>query len=131
MNEQKLNEKLAKWAGFNGRYIHHYKVGGAIGVYDGWEYPDGRHRLTLPRFTTSLDSCFKRLVPKLQSEGYGILLCDSQGKPPFLGEIYDERGEREKQVAIANHENPALALCLAIEKLIDPELTGKEVLEMK
>lgn len=97
-DKQKLNEKLAKWGGLE-----------VDDIFDMWKYPP-------PNFTDSLDACFKWLVPKLpdydgiefweSTEGW---VCDI---------VYGISIEDERQVAGIG-SNPALALCLAIEKLID------------
>lgn len=91
--KQKLNEKLDKWCDWQ----------------PAW-YGD------IPNFTDSLDACFKWLVPKLP-KGYRVAL--------FSGEInYAAYFYRNKDIyskAGAGAETPELALCLAIEKLIDNE----------
>ena len=96
VDEQALNKKLAEFAGFV--------------RYENWEKD-------LPDFPQSLDACFKWLVPeslkKLMEMGYA---------PPLMALFtrwYDEivtlKGDSSKV------DTAALALCLAIEKLIDKE----------
>ena len=90
VNEQELNKTLAKWAGF------------ALYGYNTY-------------FTQSLDACFRTLVPNfpvgIRLRMFGQLrngkgyFCSVGGK--YLAHHYSEA------------ETPALALCLAIEKLID------------
>jgi len=103
-----LREKLAKWAGF--KYGFRY----------GWDSPDGSWCRVLPYFDESLDACFKWLVPKLTGFLYQYTItinnirdgwaCQLYGHTdnPYIPKRIDETGE-----------TPALALCKAIEKLID------------
>ena len=91
MNEQELNEKLAEWAGCAMEYDRVY------------EKP----------FTQSLDACFKWLVPKLNH----IEMVGHNGDFVWNPEIKD----RLATVSTIGGKSPALALCLAIEKLIDKE----------
>lgn len=111
-NEQELDKKLAEWAGFTqgGKY--------------GWNYPDGSGWTRfLPYFDESLDACFKWLIPKVMKEGYGYVLSDSCGKEPHICTFYCGYKEREeRQIASGSGATPALAFCLAIEKLIDSKV---------
>lgn len=117
-DEQELlkNKKLAEWAG----NIEHDWVGDFCeNCYESeWEFSD---KPCVPDFIHSLDACFKWLVPKLQKD-YGLWslkfnwFVGIEGEPchcmfdlPLASDI---RG---------NAETPALALCLAIEKVIDKE----------
>ena len=109
MDEQKLNRKLAEWAGLIAE-IH-------VEAERKWERfhaPDGSFH-PLIDFTQSLDACFKWLVPK-----YAEII--AQEHP-----VWDEEGIihylfrswlREKRRTKFDF---TLALCLAIEKLIDRE----------
>ena len=96
----KLNEKLAKWAGFelDNRFQ---------GLY--WNtrtnYWEG-----LPNFTNSLDACFRWLVPRLEKD-YWIII-DPPNKTVII--VYGFVQEAE-----GIGETSALALCRAIEKIID------------
>ena len=112
MNE--LNKKLAEWAGF-----HYQEEDGYH--YRGWIYADSlnqsRRYISELNFTQSLDACFKWLVPKIDKTHHltielnwnrfttELYLLDGFGSGKYVGEA----------------ETPALALCLAIEKLIDGE----------
>ena len=110
-----LNEKLAKWVGFRqlpkGKKNFHYERGVKV---MGWMPPKSsewyfaqRHP---PNFVDSLDECFEWLVPKdyqqiiFQPDGYCGLTVDDK--------LYEGSGD-----------TPALAVCKAIEKLIDKEVT--------
>lgn len=113
MNERKLNEKLAKWAGFtNIEFLDTCILANP---------PEGREdeEFTLD-FTNSLDACFKWLVPKLREKSKGVTIyCWDSLTTVKIGDV------------TIQDKDPALALCLAIEKLIDIELAGKEVLKLK
>ena len=101
MNEQELNKKLAEWAGW--KYDE---------PSDGWWKPTGHYDGRQPNFTQSLDACFKWLVPRLW-------ICDirlEEGIFWFVRVAHPDYGEGK-----ADGEDLALALCLAIEKLIDNE----------
>ena len=114
---EELKKKLAEWAGFELLY------GGVRNQYTGlqsWLRPDGK-KVTRIVFTYCLDACFKWLVPKATAgDDYTIQTATSkyhttvhisphyEGMPSF--KYHGEGGQK-----------PALALCLAIEKLIDSE----------
>ena len=112
--EQERIKKLAEWAGFreSGKQ---------------WILRQGVHSLTeivyaeheLPNFTESLDAGFKWLVPPV------LILISKQGYVPPIMKLfqlwYDELVSLTGDSS--NVSQAALALCLAIEKLIDG---GKE-----
>jgi len=119
MNEE-LNKKLAEWAGF-----WCDKGGNSLsGIYirPRWYMSDPYYKdLDLPDFTESLDACFKWLVPKLVrmgawvscgiDENEAFALVDAENDDFY--DLFD--GKHFEGEAIT----PALALCLAIEKLIE------------
>ena len=96
VDEQALKKKLAEFAGFV--------------RYENWEKD-------LPDFPQSLDACFKWLVSNFP---VGIRL-------RMLGQLRNGKGYfcSIGGKCLAHHyseaETPALAICLAIEKLIDKE----------
>lgn len=112
MDEQALNKKVAEWAGFRQElapdsFRHIYG--------DIWRFPNSWWAHEPPNFTQSLDACFKWLVPNLQrveitqelkQQSYARIVV----QPNLKYEDYQEWDD-----------TPALALCLAIEKLIDGE----------
>ena len=105
-----LNKKLAEWAEF--KLIPRF--GGTDMTETLWRYPDGDCRKEIPDFPNSLDDCFKHLVPKLESVGLwvtpkGFYRWEATfvDKGNYYNSYYVER------------KNPALALCRAIEKVID------------
>ena len=107
MNEE-LNKKLAEWAGFEG-IIYLNTSGGEAGRH--WSAPDKqRGGPTLPDFTSSLDACFKWLVPKAIRE-FGELKTRWMLKD-WINSISTDI---EYSLPIAS------SLCVAIEKLIDAE----------
>jgi len=122
-NEQELNKKLAEWTGFKqlprGRTGWHYELCEKV---MNWMPPDKIGQATwysvhkLPDFTKSLDACFKWLVPRASEDGYEIAI-STEGKD-YYGELFSQ-GQGDHFQAKA--EIPSLALCLAIEKLIDGE----------
>lgn len=107
-----LNKKLAKWAGF----IH------IKGVW--WRKPSGTYGfkgsipidadIVLPSFTDpswGMAYCFKWLVPRI----YGYMLFDSVTGNGHCARVWST-GKKMWEVKAGT---PSLALCLAIEKLID------------
>ena len=105
---QELNEKLARWAGFR-------PVMGQLSVQI-WSTPDGVHitrSSDMPDFTSDLNACFKWLVPKLQSMSLRMP-ATLRGDYTFICDIQGMRYSGHAQT-------PALALCRAIEQLIDKE----------
>jgi len=108
MENQELNEKLAIWRGFT-KGENYYKDEGLC--IDWWAEPNSTNFSALPDFTTDLNACFKWL-PALVDD-FGI--------------YYDGSTKEYKAWARKDHitsevisdKNVALALCKAIENLID------------
>ncbi len=105
MNEE-LNKKLAEWRFPNADAII---VESGISVYHN-ERKEPDYPWHIDLLTQSLDACFKWLVPRLHfaevhtsSSGFVSTLFYTENLCYYEGEA----------------ESPALALCLAIEKLID------------
>lgn len=101
MNKE-LNEKLTKWANAKEYFTDE----------------DGCRQRKLIYFTESLDACFKWLVPKLWSMGLKVhiaLLASTRQQ----AKITDAFGHHEDILVI--DKDPALALCKALEKLVDEE----------
>ncbi len=112
-----LNEKLAKWAGFK---LH----------YNDWDeerqfpyfIPSGKpwrtHKIDsrpVPNFPEDLNACFKWLVPKLKDKVDWIQFELDAGWICWL-DLGEEGQYSNQQDGV---ETPALALCKAIEQLID------------
>jgi len=109
MDKWKLNEKLAKWVGSfdftpDGRY----------------EAPDGEWNTD---FTDSFDACLKWLVPKLQDKGYQIDIVCFEHKGFAVSPFY-VLDDQTRPLIDVRDDSLALALCLAIEKLIDGKVSG-------
>jgi len=119
MDEEKLNRKLAEWAGF--QQIPAF--GGTDMSTTLWQFPDGsvpcmpHYNYPCPiEFTQSLDACFKWLVPKLGA--YQISYKYYFDNYYHLARVANKVGIWREA---SNENNPALAFCLAIEKLIGRE----------
>ena len=124
---EELNRKLAEWAGFSIRSV--WDTGFQLFKTPQKPSPDGAHydeeefeenwykAISTDYFTSSLDACFKWLVPKLFHKDIMVRTVHSSGTPSFEG--YLHRIGHGDYWGVA--ETPALALCLALEKLIDAE----------
>ena len=118
--ESALNSKLAKWAGFK---LESHKTlarawgegGGELFTLTYWTAPQDDEMMELPDFTTSLDACFKWLVPKIRELGYRFNLNSLQGGG-FIVRIYEKPFDFK---FAAEGKTASLALCLAIEVLLD------------
>jgi len=113
MNKE-LNKKLAEWAGFEFKKV---KFGDK--VIPQWLLEKEWGHWEPPNFTESLDACFKWLVPNVE-------LVSIATRRAYTGPIAVPNGywATVSIGALAQDEQadtPALALCLAIEKLIDKE----------
>jgi hypothetical protein len=128
MDKQALNQKIAEWCGFKfvsfkncerSTQEDKNKHGDSLCHV---EAPDGVITDAPPDFTSSLDALFKWAVPKLQLEGLVISLIAYEYSgfgcliTPFLAQ--------EPLIERRNSESPALAFCLALEKLIDSNSGG-------
>jgi hypothetical protein len=125
MNEKELNRKLAEWAGFVLKPCH-------PGCVPHWHRPDGEALNLIddfPTFTQSLDACFKWLMPKLFTWNIGKnweLCSDTEIRPNKVKAQIQSLGFNNPEFrAEAIAETPALALCLAIEKLVDSEVMSR------
>ncbi|KKM93253.1 hypothetical protein LCGC14_1210260 [marine sediment metagenome] len=110
MNKE-LNKKLAEWAGFRRIPYQDCEDGKA------WGYPDSSewdYERDLPNFTKSLDACFKWLVPKTREKKFMLNL--SSGMLVSNTTVTLHKSKEETYQGFS--EDPALALCKAIEKLI-------------
>ena len=105
-----INKKLAEWAGF--KLVKNI----AVPYYIDPNNNTVSRSSDMPNFTQSLDACFKRLVKDNWSVAFNskevCLLTIPRAKEVYGSDII---------VGKSNQNNPALALCLAIEKLIDEE----------
>ena len=105
---EELDKKLAEWAGIeqmrNGFF---------------WMTPSKDMIQGCPNFTQSLDACFKWLVPKLFAVAIHTIWTsiDTVYKDTYMAVAYRNSDDDYR----ATELTPALALCKAIEKLIDGE----------
>jgi len=82
-DKQKLNEKLAKWAGFTHVPYQKDDYGRKLND-DCWLQPNeimqcgNNWSFKPPNFTDSLDACFRWLVPKLSKKGHWIGLITTE-----------------------------------------------------
>ena len=119
-----LNRRLAEWVGFrleatgvNKEIPVWIEPSGVIPESRAEYYFSGKN-YGLPDFASSLDLCFKWLVPKLSSN-LGISIGKDGDRPYFYCRIEGAYFDSIRLVKTA--ETPALALCEAIEQLIDKE----------
>ena len=123
MNEE-LNKKLAEWAGF---YVDKYGL---------WKTPNSEPYvedgfgcwLIAPRFTESLDACFKWLVPKANEVGWRLRLIQRPESRLHWAAHLIEYGKavnkQDRGQLCAFSEASPLAICLAIEKLMEVDNVG-------
>jgi len=133
-----LNRKLAEWARFKSATQEEYSPG-SIPQPDmekrgwGFKYPDGRIKWYLPNFPFSLDAIFKWLVPPIEGKGLTLSYVSFQqasGRYYAEWKIYGENDQVKCGELLAKAwqegtdlaEITALALCKAIEQLIDKEV---------
>ena len=107
---KELNEKLAKWVGFKPCLQD-----GCVELLVFNEGESDEAVLIIP-FTESLDACFKWLVPKLDNTyTYALYFWDGD----WIAEIHGKGKYAQTDSFNDGTKTPALALCKAIEKLID------------
>ena len=112
-DQEKLNKKLARWRGL--------KLGKQASYSGYYLFADTDGIIWSANFTGSLDACFKWLVPKIVIIG-GWVSCGIDENEAFA--LIDAENDGFYELFNGKHfdaeaTTPALALCLAIEKLID------------
>jgi len=121
MNEQELNKKLAEWAGFE--RSNSTQIETPWDIYTLWSKPDNKFlRKPLAKgslyralcFTQSLDACLKWLVPLAIDK----IMAEQECSSDLAYAILFKKWLQELELIIPK---AALALCKAIEKLIDNE----------
>lgn len=118
MDEQALNKKLAEWVGFRWEHLTCSKHSPEL-CHWAWVMPDGveaSRDYDLPNFIQSLDACFTWLMPKVDSWRVVIYQNAAGGYTSYVDSKCKCRMWEE---TLSFAETPALALCLAIEKMID------------
>jgi len=124
MNEQELkalNDELLEWAGWhwekneisNGCFIP-ILLSPAEELIEGHIGYIPEHK---PNLTQSLDACFKWLVPELKERGYWFIFTGHT----FKTGMWIARVKSNIFEVSGKGDTLALALCLAIEKLIEGE----------
>ena len=120
VEKQELKEVLGRWAGFRWHvrreYVHGYLMHGGSWVEGHWDYKgecsvEGTVFEGLPDFPQSLDACFKWLVPK----AIDIIMAEQGCSSDLAYAILFKKWLQELELDMPN---AALALCLAIKKLI-------------
>ena len=116
MKDDEKNRILAEYAEFvEGDIKKHYYYGIGGDRLPKWEEPGKEWHIKLPNFARSMDACIKWLVPEAIKR-FGALdvyyaFCDA---------MYEAIEKKEFSTEKALYDGkPALAFCLAIEKLID------------
>jgi len=133
MNEQELNKKLAEWAGlcwhdwewtpieYHDSYEARCKKCG-VSQYGVTQYGKDTERgfgYDRPNFVHSFDTCRNILIPKLLQIRIEIWN-GGTSKPRNDVEVWDRNRYVEGKVGMAAQDDQLpLALCLAIEQLID------------
>ena len=114
-DEQELKKKkLAEWARFTER--DYTPLGKLRDEYKVWYDPDGNCLYYhLPDFIQSLDACFRWLVPEAVRR-YGDTVVAGILAQWAEGVAYSRHKDRE-----------ALALCLAISKLIEQDVDNAQI----
>ena len=126
---EELNRKIAEFAGFEHQeylpsFFHRDRQ-------EGWFYPDGTFRFDLPDFTDpdlGIAYLFKWVVPEVNKRRYAIALyideygcysCEFDGEV-YAGSIEEGCGEYE-----SDGDSASMALCYAVEKLIDAKVPSE------
>jgi len=82
----KLNKKLAEWAGFKLEDTQFYESSWGTTKVETWRSPNGSSCNPPLNFTESLDACFKWLVPKaIRLQGDTDLSSDNEAMYKLFG----------------------------------------------
>jgi len=116
MGDNTLNEKLLVFAGFE--FVRNATPSGGV-YYDRIVQPDGKHIHVseLPDFPSSVDACFAHLVPICHKRLGSITILSTYDVDNSNWFYHAFIGAKGKGTA----ETPSLALCEAIEYLLDRE----------
>lgn len=135
MENEELNKKITEWLGLCWHeFTEADERDPVISYCSKCHKPDYEYDLDFKiwepvnqniEFTASLDVCFKEIVPKLLENKWKVRIAWSgipPGKPQANLSNWDSQFIRQTRPQISVYaETPALALCLATEKLIDRE----------
>ena len=111
MNKE-LCKKIAEWLEL--KRVHINEEGYLLYCHGGLGQDRWRE---VPDFTTSLDACFKYIVPKL----WDYILTTNDGVPHADVVSMETNRNGSHRVYVAEAKMPALAFCKAVEKLIAKE----------
>ena len=117
---EELNKKLAEWAGFK---VKAKVIKGSLRQFPSTVFelydPNNKECRFFPDFTQSLDACFKWLVPEAIKR-FGTIPVYYAACEAMYAAIEAKEFRKKCSTLEALYDGkPALALCLAIEKLID------------
>jgi len=144
MENARLNKELAEWVGLNpvlcwgyrevdGRFVASPPEFGKA-EFDGFDtddteqrwcfwHPQYRHYEELPNLLHSIDAIFEWIVPKVISlDGFSLLSYQYIGfarEIKLLRHSWSIHFDDEKDNSYASAETSALALCQAVQQLID------------
>ena len=132
LDASELNEKLARWAGFTQTDIkksYYWDLGER---YAKWIPPSKEYGIKLPDFTSDLNACFRWLVPKLREIMDNLETLTSLEDITFNYEDKEviayisywpitgnEVADNYMATKEGKGDSEALALCLAIEQMMD------------
>ncbi len=106
---EELNKKLAEWAGFTYDFTRRYS----------WEAPNKEPLPSgIPDFAHDLNACFKWLVPLLIKLEPKVWMSLSQVSIVSFAAMLKANTD-DKLIGWAVENDPALALCKAIERMVD------------
>ena len=109
------NIRLARWIGWEVRDDGYWRVSPEA---SGWGTPK-----YLPDFTTDLNACFRWIVPKVFSVTIGThWKTNTEKTDKYFARIDQQDMTNYTEVA----DTPALALCLAVDKLIKEKEDERE-----
>ncbi len=119
---RELNLKLAKWAGLT--QVNIFDVPNTYAEYGFMHFLTHDNKIAMDKlFTESLDSCFKWLIPKLK-QTHAFILRNYVNTSTYEIETVGAMVGYTTQRALG--DNPALTICLAINKLIDSEAKSND-----
>jgi hypothetical protein len=115
INEQELNEKILKFAGFT---YHTCEGMWWYGKYKGtniwWESPEKQKFEDPPNFLHDFNACIKWIIPMLDPDRILLSRRDGEWRVSIM---FDE--DIHKGAGALWLDSPSLAFCLAVERIID------------
>lgn len=122
IDKASLNRKLAIWAGFEeGDIKEHFHYWRTLKIAK-WKEPNSGSYAKLPSFTESLELCFEWLVPKIGKGTNSISFLPYMWQEGWIVESWIVKisfsTDEDSDYFTTSAKTPALAFCLAIEKLL-------------